>query len=232
MSRMIAVIPARGGSKRVPHKNRKLCAGKPLVSWTIEAAKMSNGFHEIIVSTDDQEIAKIAYAHNINVHERSIQYAQDSTTMLETLQNFLIERDFHPDDVLVLLQPTSPLRQARHIKEALEIFRAHKAADSLVSVCACPKYFQTKNLLKCKGAFLFPYLKNTQTGEDHSEETTYGRNGPAILMTSVKNIQSGYLYGSCCLPYVMDAEYSLDIDTLWDFDLAQMILQFNLLDKK
>lgn len=119
--RVIAIIPARGGSKRLPRKNVLSLAGKPLIGWSIEAAQQSKYIDEIFVSTDDQEISDVAFQFGVNVPElRPIELATDTASSTDVLI-YTLRKFGQQSNIIVSLQPTSPLRTAKHIDEALAL---------------------------------------------------------------------------------------------------------------
>jgi N-acylneuraminate cytidylyltransferase len=152
--RVLAIIPARGGSKRLPRKNILSIAGKPLIDWTIEAALSSEYVDEVYVSTDDQEIAGIASKHNISIPELrpralSSDYASTQDVIFYTLENFGNEAD-----IIVILQPTSPLRVAEQIDGAIKLFEKNNAF-SVVSVTLCLMGVHTVLLIQLKMHYFF-----------------------------------------------------------------------------
>lgn len=130
MTYKIALIPARGGSKRLPDKNIKLLNGKPLIAWTIIAAKESALFDEVIVSTDSENIAAIAKHYGANVpFIRPQNISNDNATTAEVVNhavNFIQDVEKVSIDTICLLQPTSPLRTTTHIKEAFALYKEKK----------------------------------------------------------------------------------------------------------
>ncbi|WP_135081376.1 acylneuraminate cytidylyltransferase family protein [Terasakiella sp. SH-1] len=228
--RIIAVIPARGGSKRVLRKNIKLCAGKPLIAYTCIAARESQHINSYVVSTDDSEIADISLQWGGTVpYVRPKELAEDATPMLPVLidlLNFYNEKGEHYD-ILVLLQPTSPLRTSIHIDEAIKLFRSN-ACDSVVSVTECPHQFNPMKLMTEHEGFLNTYHDNApKPGQTQTIPKVYGRNGPAIIVTKTDNLlcKTPSLYGEKIRPYIMDAKVSIDIDEPFDFEIAELLLE-------
>ena len=134
--KIIAIIPARGGSKGIPRKNIKILASKPLIAWTIEAAKNSKYLDRVIVSTEDEEIAEISKKYGAEVVERPEELATDASptgSVIEQVIAYLEQNESYNPDAIVLLQPTSPLRFAHHIGEAVKTF-LEGGYDSLVGV--------------------------------------------------------------------------------------------------
>ena len=135
---VLAVIPARGGSKRLPRKNCLLLQGKPLIVYSIEAAKESVYIDEVVVSTDDEEIASLARQAGASVpFLRPAELSTDEASSVDVVAhalNYYQVNEKKLFDYVVLLQPTSPLRTAAHINQALELLK-EKKADAIVSVC-------------------------------------------------------------------------------------------------
>lgn len=134
--RIVAVIPARGGSKGIKRKNLALLAGHPLVFYSIHAALNAEKIDEVYISTEDEEIAMVSKHLGAEVILRPMELAQDTTPTEPVLEHTVevLEKDGPRVDVVVLLQATSPLRAAEHIDEAIDVFTRHEA-DSLLSVC-------------------------------------------------------------------------------------------------
>lgn len=226
----VAIIPARGGSKRIPRKNLALCAGKPLIAHTFAAARSSHHLERILLSTEDDEIADYGRINGIEVpYLRPAGLAADDTPMQAVLQEILAWLDRGtPDsiDSVVLLQPTSPLRTGAHIDQAIELLRAHSDTDSVVSVVTPPHIFHPLKLLKTVGGMLVPYLDDVKpvTGS-RNLPPVYGRNGPAILVMRPEIIRRGEIYGSTSLPYVMEASVSIDVDEPLDLEIADLLLR-------
>lgn len=141
-NRIIAVIPARGGSKRVPRKNLLLLRGKPLIAYSIEQAKRSRLVDRVIVSTDDDEISDVAIRHGAEVIKRPPELSGDtasSEVALVHVVDWLAEKEKYRPDILVFLQCTSPIRNENDIDNAIGIFLENNA-DSLFSACRFNKY--------------------------------------------------------------------------------------------
>ncbi len=133
-SRLIAVIPARGGSKSVPRKNLYPLAGKPLILWSIDIAKCVGGIDRVIVSTDDQEIANVASAHGAEVYMRPAHLATDSALVIDTLKDLVatLIREGETADWVILLEPTCPLRSVEDVEECMRVLRSG-AFDSVAT---------------------------------------------------------------------------------------------------
>lgn len=225
---VVALIPARGGSKAIPRKNLVMCGGKPLIAHTIDAALNASSLSRIIVSTDDSEIARVSLDRGIDVpFTRPAELAQDDTPIIAVLVHlldWLLRYDKEPD-AIVLLQPTSPLRRADHIDEAVGIF-FRTNASSVVSVVEVPHQYNPVSVLSLENDRLVPYLKTVRLITRRQDKPrVYARNGPAIVVCRPDTIRKHDLYGDYCVPYFMDRKDSLDVDDWFDLMIADLILR-------
>lgn len=225
--RLLAVIPARGGSKGVPRKNIRLLAGRPLIAHSITAAREAASVDRVVVSTEDAEIAAVARQWGAEVVERSAALARDDSPTLDSLQHavtVLAADGYHPDAVLTL-QPTSPLRTPRHIDEAAALFAGDPLADSLVSCVAVPHIFHPRSVMRRDGTgYLVPYLEDPQPSRRQDKEPVLARNGAAVYITRTERLRD-FVFGGKLIAYMMDEESSLDIDTEADFIRAEALLR-------
>ena len=212
----VAIIPARGGSKRVPGKNIRELAGKPLLAYTIEAALGAKGLDSVYVSTEDKEIAKLAKERGAQVIDRPAELATDEASTKPVLEHALAELGGGVD-ALVLLQPTSPLRGPADIDAALEKFES-SGCDSLLSVSEKRHFYWRRESGELKR--LYEKRIRTQEMEPWLEE-----NGAIYVTTkSVLENNDDWLGGSI-ENIIMDETSSIDIDTEFDFWLAEKILE-------
>lgn len=222
---MLAIIPARGGSKGLVGKNILPLRGKPLIAYTIEAAKKSKYITRVIVSTDDQEIAETAVKFGAECpFMRPPELANDTAMAVDTYNHVLdeIER-IQKDKVneLVILQPTSPLRSTEDLDNAIALF-LEKKADSVISYTEDSKpIFWSKYVgddLRLSN--IFPdTIDNRQ-----KFKSTYHPNG-AIYVFSSKLIREKIYYTENTYAYLMDRKRSVDIDTIDDFLYAEFLLE-------
>jgi CMP-N-acetylneuraminic acid synthetase len=224
---VVGLITARGGSKGIPRKNIAVCAGKPLIAWTCEAARAARTLTRVIVSTDDDEIAAVARGLGIEVpFLRPAVLAADATPALPVVQHALdwLESAGVQLEALVLLQPTSPLRRAEHVDEAVELFRRSRA-DTVVSVVEVPHRYHPASVLRERDGVLVPYHEGTETvTRRQGLEPLLARNGPAVLVMSPATLRSGCLYGARTVGYRMRPADSLDVDDGDDLILAGLLL--------
>ncbi|MBV9523297.1 MAG: acylneuraminate cytidylyltransferase family protein [Alphaproteobacteria bacterium] len=226
---MIALIPARGGSKAVPRKNIAPLAGRPLLAYTAEAALTSPVLDRVLLSTDDPAIAACGRALGLDVpFLRPAEIAGDDTPMIAVIAHaleWLRSEGQGPVEALVLLQPTSPFRTARHIAEAVALFRAREA-DSVVSVVALPHQFTPSSLMRMEEGRIAPFLTSGPLPNlRQKKEALWARNGPAILVLRPATIEVGRLYTERSYGYPMDRDASLDIDGPEDLALAELLLK-------
>ncbi len=227
MTKILAIVPARGGSKGIPRKNIKLLAGKPLIAWTIAVAQDSNLIDRVIVSTDDLEIASVARECGAEVpFIRPAELAQDTSPTIDAIQHTLDWIEDH-DKVLpewvMLLQPTTPLRTVEDIKTAIEM--THAGAPSVVSVKENVDHPYLTRRLQDDGTLIDFFHIEQKDLRRQSLPPAYTFNGVIYLNTS----ESIRRHNALVLPetraYIMPHERSIDIDTMWDFQLVDLILK-------
>jgi CMP-N-acetylneuraminic acid synthetase len=226
---VVGVIPARGGSKGIPNKNLALLAGKPLLTYTCEQALRAKTLTRVIVSTDDPAIAQCAKACGVEVpFLRPPALAADDTPMLAVLchaLDILQQQDGYVPNMVVLLQPTSPLRKAEHIDEAVRLL-LDSDAESVVSVVEVPHQYNPVSLLRVESGCLVPYLNGPQVLRRQDKPALYARNGPAVVAVRHQVLlEQKSFYGNVSHPLVMSAESSVDIDQPADLALAECLLR-------
>lgn len=221
---IIAIIPARGGSKGIPHKNIKLLAGKPLIAHTIETSLKSKYLSWVIVSTEDQEIATISEKYGAEVIKRPAILAQDDSPTIDAVFHVLesLEIQNEKQTVVVLLQPTSPLKNSQDIDSAIDLFFKNEC-DSVISVCECghsPYWTYKIDDRHLKPLFENNYLKMRRQDLPKS----YIPNG-SIYISTVGALQKFKCFNSPrTIPYVMPPIRSVDIDNELDFIMAESII--------
>ncbi|WP_235838566.1 cytidylyltransferase domain-containing protein [Cognaticolwellia aestuarii] len=227
-SRILAIIPARAGSKRLPGKNSKLLCSKPLIQWTIEAAKQSTHLTDILVSTDSEEIACIAQKCGLAVpFMRPEVYAGDKSTAIDVIEHVVshLRQERKHYDYILWLQPTSPLRTNDDIDGAVEFLMA-KNADAVVSVCECdhsPLWSNTLDAEQSMENFLDPFVKNNPRSQALPE---YYRLNGAIYIARTERLleEKSFFLERNIFAYKMAKESSVDIDSALDFKLAELLL--------
>ena len=221
--KVIAVVPARGGSRGIPHKNIAPLAGQPLIAYTLAAAKAAQSLDRVVVSTDDADIAEVCRSLGAEVLMRPSELADDRATTHAVLLHVveaLAADGYHPDAVMTL-QPTSPLRTARHIDEAAAMFAANPEADSLVSCVPVPHVYHPFSAMRLKkDGCLEPFVDAPQPTRRQDKEPAYARNGAAVYITRTERL-ADYIFGGRLIPYLMSAEDSIDIDCPDDLVVAE-----------
>ena len=225
--KILAIIPARGGSKGIPRKNLRLLAGRPLIAHTIEAALAATSLDRILVSTDDKEIAAVAKEQGVEIWMRPNKLGHDDATTLAVLQHHIAElasEGYQPDSVMTL-QPTSPLRTADHIDSSAAQFAADSIADSLVSCIEVPHIFHPYSVMrKDDTGYLRPFLDGgPHPTRRQDKDAVFARNGAAIYITRAARL-SEYIFGGRLIAFPMALDESIDIDTEADLMEAERLL--------
>jgi CMP-N-acetylneuraminic acid synthetase len=223
---VLGVIPARGGSKGILTKNLAPLCGRPLLAYTADAVNDSKKLTRTIVSTDDERIADCARSLGLEVpFIRPSSLAADDAPMLPVLQHAIsaMRADGFETNMVVLLQPTSPLRRGQHIDAAIDWLQRVRG-DSVVSVVEVPHQFNPTSVMRVEEGLLKPFLDSPSATRRQDKPKLFARNGPAVLAVHTHVIDGGSLYGDEVWPLLMTAEDSLDIDTPWDLRLAESII--------
>jgi N-acylneuraminate cytidylyltransferase/CMP-N,N'-diacetyllegionaminic acid synthase len=227
-ARAVAIIPARGGSKRIPRKNLGLIAGKTLLAWAIIAAKEAHNVGRVVVSTDDMDVAEEAQTAGAEVPWlRPAELAQDDTPTLDVVLHALkwsLETTNPAPQLAVLLEPTAPLRSPEHIEQAIEML-ATSGADSVVSVCELPHVFHPEELVAIENGRLQPYLRSRTMDSRKlrgQQSPVYVCSGLVYAFRISSVLQHRSLYGPQSLPLITSWEYFLDVDTPEDLHLADL----------
>jgi CMP-N,N'-diacetyllegionaminic acid synthase len=231
--KILAIIPARKGSKRIPRKNLIELSGEPLISYTINAAIESNVFDRIVVSTDSLEIADMAIELGVEVPIlRPDVLSKDKSSSYDVVKHmvlFLCNEECFSPDVVVLLQPTSPLRKFHHIRESvLSYLKDFNQIDSMVSmtkVTQHPEWMYAVNSGSNQLLKVFESSNNNLRTQELNER--FYING-AIYITKLKTLLStNSLFGGRMSNYLMDEASSIDIDTKSDLIIAECLLSKN-----
>ena len=193
---LLALIPARGGSKALPLKNIKNLLGKPLIAWSIEAALNSKVVDRLIVSTDDKEISNVAKLWGAVVpFMRPSELAQDTSSSFSVIEhtlNWLEREQKYVPDYLVLLEPTSPLRDAKDVDKAFDQLKQSNAS-SIVGICLTDVHHPVFMYRKSASGKLTPYLKNSEKDDRRQDlEHTYFLEGSSVK--KIKKFACGELH--------------------------------------
>ena len=218
----LAIIPARGGSKRLPRKNILDLCGKPLISWSIEAALKSKYISKVVVSSDDEEILNISSNFGADIIKRPYELANDTATTFDAIKHTI--ENVEKYDYIVLLQPTSPLRNENQIDEAIELLE-EKQADAIVSVCEMDHSPLWSNILPEDGnmrGFLREEILNKRSQD---LEKFYRLNGAIYICKTDKLLENkSFFLKDNIFAYIMDKKNSIDIDEEIDFEIAKVLI--------
>jgi N-acylneuraminate cytidylyltransferase len=231
---VFALIPARGGSKSIPHKNIRPFAGHPLIAYSIAAGLCAETVTRVIVSTDDEEIAAISRRYGAETpFLRPVKYSQDNTPDLPVFQHALRwlaeNEDYHPE-IVVQLRPTSPFRRARHIDEAVYRLMEHPEADAVRTVCVP---FQNPFKMWRIGADGFLQPLGTELGISHEPYNqprqvlpeVYWQTGYVDVAWADTLLTKNSMTGERILPLVIDPSEWIDIDSPDDWRRAERLLE-------
>ena len=225
--RLLALVPARGGSKRIPDKNIRVLGDKPLIHWTIDTARQAAVFVDVLVSTDSPAIAEVARARGALVPWlRPAELATDTATSMGVCLHALdwYEATHGTVDGLMLLQPTSPFRSAATIRRGVDLFRGH-AAGSVVafSPAASHPYW----CYRIQGNSLQPFMDGVvMPTRSQDLPPAHVINGALYVAGPSYLRRHGSFLGPQAVPLVMDdAREALDIDTEMDWAVAEALLQ-------
>ena len=224
MTRVLAIVPARGGSKGVPGKNIRTLAGRTLLDYTALAARHSGVIDRIVLSTDSAEIADAGKRAGLEVpFMRPSALAQDDTPMLPVIQHALeaLAADGWTTDVIVLLQPTSPLRRPSHVRDAVNTL-LQENADSVVTVVELPRHLSPDYVMRIEDGVLRPFLaEGASVTRRQDARPAYSRDGTVYACWRTTIEKWGNIYGERCQPLILDAADSLSIDSPADWAEAE-----------
>jgi len=228
--RLLGLITARGGSKGIARKNIALCAGLPLLAWTVRAAKQSGVISRLILSTDDQEIAELGRSYGLEVpFMRPADLANDRASSIDVVLHALRwlqeSEDYIPDYVL-LLQPTSPLRRAKDIRGAWEKVCA-QGAVSVIGISPAREHPFWVKRMDTHGR-ITEFLAGESVPATRQElPPAYVVNGAIYLSATTAILANNTFYSDPTYGYVMPPECSVDVDTELDLRLAELLLKRN-----
>jgi CMP-N,N'-diacetyllegionaminic acid synthase len=224
---VLGLVPARGGSKGVPGKNVRPLAGHTLLEYTARAARESGVIDRVILSTDSPEIADAGRRAGLEApFMRPAALAADDTPMLPVIEHALAEtaKEGWLPDIVVLLQPTSPLRRPGHIRDAVHLLR-DTGADSVVTVVEVPRHLSPDYVMRVDEGRLKPFLPGgARVTRRQDARPAYSRDGTVYAFRRSTIERFGEIYGDDCRPLLIDASESLSIDSPADWDEAERLL--------
>ncbi|MFT7613562.1 MAG: CMP-N-acetylneuraminic acid synthetase [Parvicellaceae bacterium] len=221
----ICLIPARGGSKRVPRKNWLPLNGIPLLAYSIKAAIGANVFDRVVVSTEDLEIAKVAKEFGAEVDNRPHDLASDFKTKDDVLLEFILRNKLNDNDQVTILLPTCPFRTTFHIIEANSKFKSGlESFKSLISVCEFSFPIDLAMSIGENEHLLKAYPEKYQKTRSQEHKKSFHPNGAIYISTvgNFKEIKS--FFGTKMQAYLMNEWDSFDIDTPEQFSIAEAMM--------
>jgi CMP-N-acetylneuraminic acid synthetase len=223
MTNILAIIPARAGSKRLPKKNIRLLNGKPLVSYAIETALKSSLITSIAVSSDCQDVLDVALNYgNVKAIKRPAELASDMSPAIDYVRHAIaqFETIF---DYIVILQPTSPLTHVIDVDHTIQLLINNPEANSSVSVMRLDHAIHPIKLKTLNGSVLLPYWEEeNERMAAHDLPELFVRNC-SVYVSNMNTVLSGKIIGDNCLGYLMPRERSVDINELIDFEFAEFL---------
>lgn len=236
-SEVLAIIPARGGSKGIPRKNIKYFAGHPLVAWSIAAARQADLVTRVIVSTDDEEIASVSRQHGAETpFRRPSELSADLSVdypLFEHALKWLKENEGYQPDIVVQLRPTSPIRQKGLVNQAIQQLISHPEADSVRGVV--PSGQNPYKMWQMAGDHMIPLLQVEGIAEPYNAPrqllpATYWQTGHVDAIRVYTILEKRSLSGNVILPIHIDPSFTVDIDSLRDWDRAEWLVWHGDLD--
>ncbi len=228
MEKVLCIVPARSGSKRLKNKNKRPLNGKPLIAWTLEEAKKSILIDRIVVSTDDEAISDISMLLGAEVVMRPQELASDTAGTVDVVKHaldWLKQKDYSAEHI-ILLQCTSPLRTAGHIDEALGRYLDNMGSiDSLISVTRAehpPWWMKSID----RTGILTDFLEYDRDKYKRSQDfpDVYRINGAIYIVKASKLFEFNGFQTEKTLSYIMEPQFSIDIDTETDFMFAEFLM--------
>lgn len=219
MTKILGIIPARGGSKGIPGKNIRMLGGKPLLYYAAHAAQESGLVNRLVLTTDSPEIADIGRTLSVEVpFLRPAELAQDDTPMFPVIDHAVqfVENEGWIPEIILLLQPTAPLRQPEHIREAVTLLK-ETGCDAVASVVEVPQHYAPDFVLKLEDGKLKPFLEGGIKTRRQDVRPAYSRDGTIYAFWRNVFINKRSIYGDDCRPLVITHAESCNLDTMDDW---------------
>lgn len=229
---VLAIVPARGGSKSMPRKNVRLLAGHPLLAYSIAAGRQARGVERVLVSTDDEEIAEVARRYGAEVpFLRPAALAQDDTPDLPVFQHalqWLEEHEGYRPRTVVQLRPTSPLRPPDCVDRGIDILNLHSEADSVRAVAPSSQNPYKMWRMSPEGR-LVPLLNDGGTEAYNTPRQrlpqTFWQTGHLDVVRATTIREKASMTGDIVLPLILEPRYAIDIDAPQDHERAEQLLR-------
>jgi CMP-N,N'-diacetyllegionaminic acid synthase len=227
MPEVLAIIPARGGSKGVPKKNSRLLDGKPLIAYSIETALASTLITDIVVNTDDDTITNIAEQYSVACIKRDESMAQDDSPVYPVIESSLLDIEKKTGkifDLILLLQPTSPFRTGKQTDAAIQMILDHAEINGLISVTQVGDQHPSRMYSVDDAQKLHPIWTHGETQNRQSLGTLYIRNGAFYIARREAMLHEKKIMVENKIAFVMPEIWQVNIDTEKDFLLAELMV--------
>lgn len=227
---IMAIIPARGGSKGIPLKNIVPLGGKPLISYVIKAAKKSEYISRVIVSTDDMKIAQVSREYGAEVpFYRPVELSEDNSPVIPVLYHaveWLYQNENYRADILLLLQPTSPFIESKQIDDAIKLLLMQPDADAVTTIIEVPHNFHPYNIriIKDDESVVFNMPEEHDLYPTRQIKPKFYAFGNFYVFRYDTLIKQHSIYGKRCLPMQVDPVSAFDINYPFELALAETIL--------
>ena len=224
---VLGIVPARGGSKGVPGKNMEIIAGKPLIGYTIDVALNSGIFDTLVVTSESSSILDYAGSFDVTLHTRPSYLATDESPVIDTVLAVLsfAESSFNKEySSVFILQPTSPLREPWHLREALQLLNDNPGAGSVISVTKTADNHPAR-MYSINNGYLDPLQAEYEQARRQDLPAVYIRNGSIYITRRDVLVNGKSVMTKPALAYPMDEKYHLNIDTLRDMQLAKLVME-------
>jgi CMP-N,N'-diacetyllegionaminic acid synthase len=234
-SSVIAIIPARGGSRGIPRKNVRLLCGKPLIAYTIETALSSKLIDRVVVSTEDEEIAEISKEYSAEVIKRPEELARDDSPTIDVIMHVLnwFEEKNEYFDIVVLLEPTSPLRKENDLDNAVSLFIENiDKADSLTSLGEI--HLENPHIMKtAEGGIVKPFIETSRRFYQRQQLPKVYFPYGVVYISKVETLKKyRTFYQERTIPYFIERWQNYEIDDICDFICVEAILKDRLQSPK
>jgi CMP-N,N'-diacetyllegionaminic acid synthase len=223
--KILAIIPARGGSKGVPRKNIKLLGGKPLLLHAYECADNSKYEIDIVVSTDSDEIKTICIENNVRVIDRPAALAEDSSSVTTVIHHVLESLNINYD-LIILLQPTSPFRKSKELDQIIAFFEKDTLLEGVISVVSVEDNHPARMYSLDSDFIMKPFLSSKdETTRRQDLNPVYLRNGCFYVVRKESFLAQNSVMPFRKKAFIMDSKYHVNIDNPRDFMLASLIYE-------
>ena len=227
--KVLGIVPARGGSKRIPQKNLYLLGGIPLICHCLRTAKISSSIDRLVVSTEDEAIAEVAKKEGVEVIKRPVELTQDNTPTMPVIKHVINELDktgFYAD-IILTIQPTYPFITVDNIEKAIKAFSENGDFDSVTTVKRAPFHYHPYNARRINEdgtiSFMFPEEKKKCPNSQSAPPVYFFGNLYASKRATI--FEKDSLYGDKSFPIEVDTIEGFDIDDMFDMEMAEWLME-------